>query len=121
MVSLVLTEFPLSTTHGLDCYLSMRVRHGTLSGQLRSPLEEQHLITQRESGSQEYKPNEYWPNRLPEVSPERRSKVEERLSTFSKSYDDFIDRIANKLIQIRSKDKPEGLFDVFVLNVFNYV
>ena len=112
MVSTLLYEFTLSATHGLDCYLSMRIRHGTLSGQLRSPLEEQQLITQRESGSQEYKPNDYWPVRLPYFSQEGRNEIVNRLSDFSRSYDDFIDRIANKLIQIRSKDKPEGLFDV---------
>jgi hypothetical protein len=42
-----LQEFLTNPDHGLDCYLSMRIRHGTLAGQLRTPLEVEHLITQR--------------------------------------------------------------------------
>jgi len=113
IVSDLLNEFTLSSTHGLDCYLSMRIRHGTLRGQLRSPLEEQHLITQRESKSQEYKPNEYWSARLPLLRQEDRQEIVDSLGAFSKRYDDFTDRIADTLVQIRGKDKPEGLFNVF--------
>ena len=49
MVSSLLRECYLDPFHGLDCYISMRIRHGALSGQLRAPLEEEKLITQRES------------------------------------------------------------------------
>src|SRR5207253_2252884 len=42
-------QFVSSTEHGLDGYLSVRIRHGTLEGQLRRPLEAANLITQRDS------------------------------------------------------------------------
>ena len=48
LVSPVFVECMTNAGYGLDCYLSMRIRHGTLSGQLRGPLEEQKIITQRE-------------------------------------------------------------------------
>ena len=48
IVRALLREFALNPEYGLDCYLSIRIRHGTLSGQLRSPLEIEKVITQRE-------------------------------------------------------------------------
>lgn len=100
--------------HGLDCYLSMRIRHGTLSGQLRSPLEFEKLITQREAGSQRYTTNTYWADRLSYVGVDERDNILKHLSSFSRRYDDFIERTTSELIRIRSADKPKGLLNVSV-------
>ena len=114
MTASLLHEFTLNPIHGLDCYLSMRIRHGTLSGQLRSPLEEEQLITQRTIGSLEYKRNDYWLARLAHLPPEEQEEIITRLARLSQEYDAFIDRIANDLIQIRSSEKPDGLFNIIV-------
>jgi hypothetical protein len=47
IVESVKTEYLHNADHGLDAYLSMRVRHGSLSGHLRGPLEERKLIVLR--------------------------------------------------------------------------
>jgi hypothetical protein len=43
----VRSQFLLNTEHGLDSYLSIRIRHGTLAGQLRRLFESLHLVTRR--------------------------------------------------------------------------
>jgi hypothetical protein len=110
MVSSLLRECYLDPFHGLDCYISMRIRHGALSGQLRAPLEEEKLITQRESGSGEYFPNKYWIQRLSFIGAQRLLELDELLRTFSRDYDSMINSFAKDQIQIQSTDKKEGLF-----------
>lgn len=117
LIQALFHECTSNPEHGLDSYLSMRIRHGTLSGQLRSPLEQEKIITQRESGAHDYKSNLYWLNALPHIDHFARVAIDTRLARFSKEYDDFIDRIAKDLIQVRSKDKQQGLFDVHLTSV----
>lgn len=112
MLSSLFRECTLNPEHGLDCYLSIRIRHGTLSGQLRSPLEKEEIISQRESNSPEYKSNIYWLKQLSHLESSVRDSIDHRLIQFSKDYDKFIDRIANELIQIRTVEKKSGLFKI---------
>ena len=107
-------EFLTNPDHGLDCYLSMRIRHGTLAGQLRTPLEVEHVITQRRVASDEYTSNERWTGVLRQHHMDP-SALDERLASFSRGYDDLVAEMSNELIQIRSSERPEGLFDSGVL------
>ena len=52
-----------SNEHGLDAYLSIRLRHGTLVAELRSPLEAEHLVTKKE-GPGRYARNAYYMSTL---------------------------------------------------------
>ena len=106
-----------SSEHGLDCYLSMRIRHGTLSGQLRTPLELQRIITQRAASTNKYEPNVYWLEQLNHINENISSDINIRLERFSADYDHFIAKIANELIQVRGPNKPNGLFDIGVKSV----
>ena len=56
-------EMATNPEHGLDAYLSLRIRHGTLSGHLRGPVEKEHLITRRTTLG-DYLDNEYWLERI---------------------------------------------------------
>ena len=115
VVSNVLRECLTNPEHGLDCYLSMRIRHGTLSGQLRGPLEDEKLITQREGGSDLYKSNEHWLSRFAYLDPLILHRVDARLAEFSHEYDDVVDAFAKRFVQIFNHDtKKEGAFRVFV-------
>jgi hypothetical protein len=114
MVSALLRECYLDPFHGLDCSLSMRIRHGALSGQLRAPLEEEHLITQRESGSGEYFPNEHWARRLSYIGSARLTQLDVLLREFSRDYDVMINSFTKDQIQIHSVDKKDGLFTASV-------
>lgn len=110
LVSRLFAECMTNPEYGLDCYLSMRIRHGALSGQLRGPLEEQKIITQRESGSQQYKSNEFWLEKLCNLSPAVQLHVDARLALFSHDYDAAIDKFAGEFIQVHSAEKEVGLF-----------
>ena len=110
MVSDFLQECLANAAHGLDCYLSMRIRHGALAGQLRAPLEREAIISNREGPLDEYKSNEYWKAQLEDWPPDLLARVDDRLRSFSRDFDKFVDRIANDYIQVRSTNKPQGLF-----------
>jgi len=98
--------------HGLDCYLSMRIRHGALSGQLRGPLEEEKIITQRASDSSQYKSNNYWKSKLVYLDGRQLSAIDNRLRSFSKDFDDLIETFARNYVQVQSPEKKTGLFKV---------
>jgi hypothetical protein len=103
--------------HGLDCFLSMRIRHGTLSGQLRSPLEQQQIITRRDAETNEYQNNKYWENQLNDkVLEGDLGRILEVLNDFSRKYDEFIAHLSNDLIQVKSEDRPEGLMSVALMS-----
>jgi hypothetical protein len=117
LVSRLMRECMTNSEHGLDCYLSMRIRHGALSGQLRGPLEDQKIITQREGTALTYKPNEYWLGRLYFLPQHVRDALDERLTQFSRDYDDLVDTFANEFIQIWATDKKNGLFKIAIQQV----
>ena len=108
-------EFLTNPDHGLDCYLSMRIRHGTLAGQLRTPLEVEHLITQRRALSDEYTSNEHWAVALRHYGDDPQA-LDDRLAQFSRQYDDLIAEMSNELIQIRLSERPKGLFHTGILS-----
>lgn len=104
-------EFVSNTQYGLDGYLSQRIRHGTLQGHLRSPLEAANLITAQEADSPKYRPNEYWAQRVLTSNEKMRGKVADRLAQFSLEIDKLIRTVRTEWIQIRRTDEENGLFD----------
>jgi hypothetical protein len=97
--------------HGLDSYLSLRIRHGALSGQMRAPLEAERIITlQKEPGSGEYAKNRYWIDRFDHIDQSITFAVDARLRDFSKDYDNLIEQFTKQSIQIQSENRKEGLF-----------
>jgi hypothetical protein len=117
MVRWIFVECTGNPEHGLDCYLSMRIRHGTLSGQLRTPLEVEKLITQRAAGTDEYESNQHWEKRLAHLPDTTVARLNDCLAQFSARYDAFIANLASELIQIKTTAKPEGLFNVNLKSV----
>jgi hypothetical protein len=109
IVSDIRDLFVSSSEHGLDGYLSVRVRHGTLAGQIRSALEGAQLLTQRERTSRDYRLNTYWSARILDL--EARNNVAKRLARFSADFDGLIETIKNEWIQVRTTDKAKGEFD----------
>jgi len=108
----IIQECTINPMHGLDCYLSMRIRHGALSGQLRGPLESERIITQKKSDQESYASNEFWKEKLSTLPQAIRENVDINLCMFSASYDNIIEEVTNQQIQIYTKEKPDGLFNV---------
>jgi hypothetical protein len=106
------SRFISSNEFGLDSYLSVRIRHGTLSAQLRRSFEREKLITQRNATTNEYEPNVHWTDWLiPAPSDARRDPCLEAFNVFSRTVDSIIDDVKQNWIQVRSTAKLTGMFD----------
>ncbi len=105
-------RFTSSNEFGLDSYLSVRIRHGTLSGELRSPFEREHLVTRRTASDGTYARNREWLERaFGGQAPAVERAADDVLRAFSKQVDAIIDKVKRDLIQIRAAACPTGLFD----------
>lgn len=105
-------RFISSSEYGLDSYLSVRIRHGTLQGQLRSRFEAFHLLTQKNADTGEYQRNAYWDNELSTCTPEERDTIQPFLSALSRDIDDLTRRLKDEILQVRTENRnPKGLFD----------
>lgn len=103
-------RFVSSNEYGLDSYLSTRVRHGTLAGQLRNIFEREKLVTRLNPAGDGYEPNREW---LPPhlglsidlaLSIDSFSAVERELARFSATIDEIIADVRDSWIQIRTTD-----------------
>jgi len=119
MTETIRDEFVSSNEHGLDGYLSVGIRHGTLSGQLRGPLESANLITQKDT-SGKYLDNEYIRELYDYVDIETIVKLDNRLKMFSQDIDLLIEILKKRWIQIVTEKKStQGLFD-FTITLNDY-
>lgn len=100
-------EYALSAEHGLDKYLSVKIRHGTLTAFLQKPLEQGKLLVSRES-SADSALNSHWRKRLSINSWQVKSVVG-ALTGFSASFGNLLEEIKSQL-QVATEAKPGGLF-----------
>ncbi len=100
MFAEVTNEF-LRGDHGLNAYLSTRVRHGKLSNALRKPAADEFLVTERKEGSVSYVPNLYWIKVLTEINEDDHEKLTKVLEDFASTLDSIITFVKDNLIQIR--------------------
>lgn len=107
-------KFVSSNEYGIETYLSMRIRHGTLLGEIRSVFENHFLITKKDSSTSEYLENTYWLNRLSISDETKTESVQKVLSNLSSLVDNISDDLKNKKLQIHTEKKiTEGLFNYF--------
>ncbi|WP_333907628.1 hypothetical protein [Delftia acidovorans] len=85
--------------HGLNAYLSTRVRHGKFVDALRKSVADEHLVTARQDDGT-YVPNSYWKAALSGY--EHQADVLEALHIFSVKYDSTLFYVRDKRIQIRT-------------------
>jgi hypothetical protein len=105
-------RFISSGEHGLDGYLSVRVRHGVLQNQIRSIFEALHLISEKDTNTGEYLPNSYWESRFVDITENQRSEIQGHLGAFSRKVDDVSQRLNREMIQVKTEKKnPNALFD----------
>ncbi|MBZ9775378.1 hypothetical protein [Mesorhizobium sp. CO1-1-8] len=110
-------ECSLNAKHGINSYLSLRIRHGTISGQLRRPSQEQHLLSMVGSDDDEYAPNIHWYDALKvEIGENPAASVSYTLASFSKDYDELIERFTSEYVQIKRPEKPNGLIEYRMRN-----
>ncbi len=104
--------FIASNEFGIDTYLSMRIRHGTLLGEIRSVFENYQLLTKKVDNSDKYQDNTFWLQKNLFNSEAVRDNFNKYLSEFSSQIDNISNNLKNKLLQISTeKKKSDGLFD----------
>ena len=110
IVNTIRNEFVSGGEYGLDGYLSMNIRHGTLAGQLRSPLAKVDLLTTYLVESNSYEVNERWLFKTHSTSD--REKIKSAIIEFNIETDGIIEYLRKTLIQISTEEKPtKGIFD----------
>ncbi|TCD11590.1 hypothetical protein EZ449_04840 [Pedobacter frigidisoli] len=97
-------KFLFSNYYGLDYYLSQRIRHGTIIGQLRKPFQELNLVTSKSSEDGDYLPSTFWSVHQLGLEGDIKEKFEARMAVFSANIDAFISELKDRFIQIKTED-----------------
>ncbi len=110
IVTTIRNEFVSSGEYGLDGYLSLNIRHGTLAGQLRAPLAKYNLLATYKIETDTYDIHQRWLYKL--HSDNDRDKVTAAIIDFNHETDAIIEYLRKTLIQVSTEEKPtEGIFD----------
>ncbi len=102
----------LHSKFGIVAYLSTRIRHGVLIGEIRPIFEKHRLITQKEAESSTYRKNLYWDQQYLGESLINKARIQDLLKDFSYSVDGLIFDLIQKYLQVYDEEKrPEGWFN----------
>lgn len=101
--------FVSSDEYGLNGYLSLNFRHGTLEDELRSPLNKAMLTAKKDITTNDYIVNKHWTNA---VNREDAEIIRKAISKFHIETEAIISKLKSKYIQICTEEKKtEGIFD----------
>ncbi|MBE1291011.1 MAG: hypothetical protein GJ677_00830 [Rhodobacteraceae bacterium] len=110
LIDELISRYSFDPQHGLDSFLSLRIRHGTVSGQLRRPCAEEYLLTAACSEGDGYEQNSHWGNHLSAfMTSEMANDISFVLARFSQKYDVYIQRFTDERVQILSSSRERGL------------
>lgn len=111
MFEAIQSEALTNSDYGLDAYLSMRIRHGSLSGYMRGPLEERNLIVSKDA-TEKYQDNKVLADLLGMKAGQEQSHLFDSFRDFSAKYDSIIEDLTKNRLQIKRKEKPMGMFSL---------
>jgi hypothetical protein len=103
----IANEFLLGE-HGLNAYLSTRVRHGKFSNAIRKPITDEGLITELSEETGKYSENSFWEKELSNLEETEKENVLLLLESFGKRIDDIILHVRDELIQVTIQDDLNG-------------
>lgn len=102
----------LFSKFGIVAYLSTRIRHGVLGGEIRPEIDKHNLILNRKSNSLDYHDTQYWTKPYYGLNTSEIRVLNDILSKFSLKIDNIIDEILRNKIQIKiNTNNPEGLLN----------
>lgn len=111
VVSEIRDQFTSSKEFGLNSNLSANIRHGYVLRELRAPLVNRNLVTNRISAEKGYQSNNHWAEKLGDEWEGLESALQQVLSEFSAKIDERIDYLNRSFLRIRSEANPKGLFN----------
>ncbi|MDR4984108.1 hypothetical protein RGU74_10505 [Bacillus cereus] len=104
-----------SGEYGLNVYLSVGIRHGTLLGQLRKVFEKDNFLTLFDSNLKKYKSNIYWLEKMEIQDSEIKEYIDSILSTFSEEIDRNLFDLKDSKIQVSTKFNDKvSLFNYYI-------
>jgi hypothetical protein len=105
-------RFLFDKPHGLNSYLSKRVRHNSIAGYLRGALDKDTLITQISGGI--YRENPHWKAILRErgYSAAEVATVLDLLKDFGQRFDALTSHLKDSVLHIKRSEYPHGLIDL---------
>lgn len=102
----------LNSQFGIVAYLSTRIRHGVLVGELRPIFEKHNLITLKEGKTLNYRRNYYWDLIYDNYSDDIKEQVQILLKDFSSKIDGLIFDLIKKHLQVfKPEINNEGWFN----------
>ncbi|NHL00501.1 hypothetical protein [Rubrivivax benzoatilyticus] len=108
IVDRLFKRFLLDPTDGLDTYLSVRVRHGSLRGTILGPLEEQGLLYST-TGSSEQAFEARWDDVL-RLPPAEKARLLAMMREFSEDIRKLVTSFVEQRVQVQRPEKPDGAF-----------
>lgn len=102
----------LFSKFGIVAYLSTRIRHGVLEGEIRPIFDKFNLILSRIGDSNNYEQSKFWNQSPFRLNSSQREKLHQIISKFSLTVDTLIEKINKEIIQIKKDGKNKiGLFN----------
>ena len=98
----------LFSKFGLKTYLSTRIRHGVLEGEIRTVFDSLHLMLTTQNNR--FTPITFW-KRTYALSPIEQDLLMQKLEPFSAQLGQIIDDFKSEVVQIKFKQDDSGMFD----------
>ncbi|SDK32142.1 hypothetical protein SAMN04487922_106130 [Bacillus toyonensis] len=115
-------SFLNSGEYGLNVYLSVGIRHGTLLGQMRKVFEKDNFITLFDSNLKKYKSNIYWLEKMDIYDIEIKENIDAILNTFSEEIDKTLFDLKDSKIQVSTKYNDQiALFNYYIDSIRLFV
>lgn len=111
MYSELLRIFVYSPEYGLDAHVGTQIRHGKLLGQLRSAIAVKELLTAKIQDSDNYQKNQYWKQKLSDITEKDFEIIDKHLARFSKKVDSLLNEVNYGWVAIKSETTTQGIFD----------
>jgi tetratricopeptide (TPR) repeat protein len=109
--------FVLDPNHGFKTYLSTRILHGVLEGELRSSFINEGLLVSVDSSGPENEFLKRWSSRLEHLPPPRRAEIAASVVKFSSRVTKAIARLKDDRIRVWDKEHPNGLLKISMTDV----
>ncbi|MFP7722357.1 hypothetical protein [Lysobacter sp. A3-1-A15] len=104
-------RFMTDPANGLESYLSLRIRHGTLRGTLLGPIEEEGLLISGDASEEAF--HRRWDHVLP-LQGDALAAVLASLRRFSLDVQESVRALVDERVQVHSSAKPVGTFPTVI-------
>lgn len=114
MIFMLRDTFIFSKQYGLDVYLSLGIRHGTILAEFRKLFEKDYFLTLFDSLENKYKVNSYWLDKL-NVNQSNKQMVINAFNIFNQNIDELLNLLKDSKLQISTDPEDSiALFNYYI-------